>query len=287
MQIKPTRQLPWPLARVLAPSLGDLLLACGSSSGGPKSSPDGGSDDDSGPPIGASVLQAHLNPSRDGHYIDPRMTKAAAAAMKIDTTFDGTITGPLWGQPLYVENGVDGKGTYYVADDTNDIYALDETTGKPVWAKTPLAMSAGQAGSGCGNVNPVGVTGTPVIDLASRTLYFSAAVGVASGIQSHEIYALSIDDGSVKSGWPIDTNTIKSASGVPFNPQPQGQRSALALVHDILYVSWGGEDGDCGTYHGWVMSVPVADPKSATGFARAAGGGGMWAVGGLASDGTD
>jgi hypothetical protein len=115
MRTHPTRQLPRTLARLLAPSLGALLLASGSSSGGPKSSPDGGGSDDdggtdSGPPVGASVLQHHLNPSRDGHYIDPLMTKAAAAKMTIDTTFDGTITGPLWGH-VVVLRGYAGRAS--------------------------------------------------------------------------------------------------------------------------------------------------------------------------------
>jgi hypothetical protein len=249
--------------------------------------PEGGGGGDAG----ASVFQYHMNLNRDGHYIDPLMTLTHAAKMTIDTTFNGGIQGPLWGQPLYVEDGVGGKGTYYVADDGNDIYALDETTGTPDWKLTPLAMSAGQAGSGCGNVTPVGVTGTPIIDITSRTMYFVAAVGIASGIQSHEIYAVSIDTGTTKAGYPIDVNNIMSSSGpstpIKFNPQPQGQRSAMALLNGYLYASWGGEDGDCGNYNGWVVAVPVADPTTATGFATAGARAGMWAVGGLASDGTD
>lgn len=263
-------------------ALGALGLGCSTSGGGA----DGG----------ASVPAFHLNPARDGHYIDPRMTKTYAANMKFDPTFVGAsagpgvpIGGPLWGQPLYVENGVGGRGTYYVADDANDVYAIDETTGDSVWSKTPLAMSAGQAGSGCGNITPVGVTGTPVIDLTSRTMYLSAAVGVASGIQSHEIYALSIDDGSVVAGWPVDVDHLTSAapSSVTFSPTPQAQRSALALVNGYLYVAYGGGFGDCGDYHGWVVSVPVADPASVTAYATPAEKGGIWSVGGFASDGTD
>jgi hypothetical protein len=197
--------------------------------------------------------------------------------------------GSLWGQPLYVENGVGGKGTYYVADDWNDIYAIDETTGDVVWSKLPLAEAAGQAGSGCGNISPVGVTGTPIIDLPSRTMYLSAAIGIASGIQSHQIYALSIDDGTTVPGWPINVDNIISAppSSVTFNPPPQEERSALALVNGYLYVPYGGEEGDCGNYHGWVVSVPVADPTKVTAYATPAAKCGLWAVGGMASDGTD
>jgi hypothetical protein len=256
---------------------------------------DGGSGKDSAPPpdtgpapdVGSSVLEYHAHPSRDGLYVDKAMTMAHAGSLVLDTTFDGTIGGPLWGQPLYVESGVGGKGTFYVADDSNNVYAIDETTGLAVQSKTPLAMSAGQAGSGCGNVSPVGITSAPYIDLASRTMYLAAAVGTGSGIMTFQIHALSIDDLSEASGWPIDVSTITGTGGVTFNPPPQGQRGGLALINGYLYVAWGGEDGDCGDYHGWVVSVPISDPKSATGYATAAQGAGIWAVGGLASDGTD
>jgi hypothetical protein len=243
---------------------------------------------DTGPPdVGASVLEYHVHPSRDGHYVDPLMTPTYAASLTLDTTFDGTIGGPLWGQVLYVENGVASKGTFYVADDSNNVYAIDETTGKPVVSKTPLAMSAGQYGSGCGNVSPVGITSAPYIDLSTRTMYLAAAVGTGSGVMTYQIHALSIDDLSEVSGWPIDVTTITGTGGVTFNPPPEGQRGGLALVNGMLYVSWGGEDGDCGDYHGWVITVPVSNPKMATGYATAAQGGGIWAVGGLTSDGTD
>src|SRR5215472_8333664 len=136
---------------------------------------------DTGPPIGASVLMFHQHQERDGHYVDAAMTKAKAGALHIDTSFDGTIMGPLWGQPLYVENGPGGKGIFLVATDSNNVYALDETTGTPVWQKnmgTPAQMS----GPGCGNVHPIGVTGTPVIDLPGRTLYLDAGTGDVSQI---------------------------------------------------------------------------------------------------------
>jgi hypothetical protein len=283
-------------------TLFSLAIGCGNS-GGAKAGDGGPSDGrvpigdgaapDSGINAGASVLQYHLHASRDGHYVDPLMTPTYASSLVLDTTFVGkngpgvAIQGPLWGQVLYVENGIGGKGTYYAADDGNDVYAIDESTGKIVQSLTPLAMSAGNAGSGCGNVSPVGITSAPYIDLASRTMYLAAAVGTGSGIMTYEIHALSIDDLKEAPGWPIDVSTIQGTGGVTFNPPPEGQRGGLALLNGILYVAWGGEDGDCGDYHGWVVTVPVANPKAATGYATAAQGGGIWAVGGLASDGVD
>jgi hypothetical protein len=257
--------------------------------GGTKPPPDGGGS----PDVGSSVLEYHNNPARDGHYIDPLMTTTYAANLKFDTTFGSPtapgvpIQGPLWGQVLYAQNGVGGKGTFYVADDGNDVYAIDEATGSTDWFKTPLLTPA-STGQCPGNIQPLGITSAPYIDMSSRTMYLAAATGTAtSGIKTYMIYALSIDDGSTVSGWPIDVSTLTSSGGTAFNPGPQNQRGGLALLNGYLYVDFGGQDGDCGNYNGWVVAVPVADPSKATGFATAAQGGGMWTVAGLVSDGTD
>jgi hypothetical protein len=248
----------------------------------------------------------HNNPSHDGHYIDPLMTQAAAANLKIDTSFDGKLTvptggvvGTVWSQPLFVENGVGGKGTFYVADDADNVFALDETTGAIVWS-VAIDTPATSYGSGCGN-DPgggggagkyIGVTGTPVIDAGHRVMYLVAvhASGSNMPMEAYKIHALSIDTGSEitsPAGWPIDVSTITSASGVKFNVPPQIERGALALVNGYLYVPFGGEDGDCGDYHGWIVAVPIATPSSVTGYTTATGKAGIWAVGGAASDGTD
>jgi hypothetical protein len=242
---------------------------------------------DGGAPLTASVLQFHMNASRDGHYVDPSLTPARAGSLAIDPTFDAPVRGPLRSQPLYVSNGVNGRPTIYVADDSNDVYALDEQTGAPFWSITPLAPAAGRAGSGCGNVRPVGVTGTPVIDLTSRTMYLVTASGVDAGIKAQQIHALSIDTGAETSGWPIDVSHFHPDGGVAFDPVPHQQRGALALVNGNLYVPFGGEAQDCGDFRGWVVTVPVTDPSMATAYQTPAKGGGIWAVGGIASDGTD
>jgi hypothetical protein len=277
----------WAITAALA------LAACGGDNTSGAGPPDGsvpqeGSvpPDGTSPAVGASVLMHHLNPSRDGHYIDALMTPAAAASLHVDTTFDGTVNGPVWAQPLYVENGPGGKGVFIVASDSNDVYALDETTGKPVWQKN-MGMPADNSGPGCGNVKPIGITGTPVIDLGSRSVYLNAGIGDANNTLSlHVLHALSIDDGSERVGWPVTVN-LKSPQGVQFSAPAENQRGALAFLNGYLYVPYGGHDGDCGNYHGWVVSLAVNNPTALSGYSTSAALGGMWAVGGIASDGTD
>jgi hypothetical protein len=235
-----------------------------------------------------SVLMLHAHVSRDGAYVQPALTKTEAATMHKDTTMAPTvIQGAVYAQPLYVQNGPNGKGIFIVVTASNNVYALSETDGSQVWKRT-IGTAATQSGAGCGNIKPLGIVGTPAIDLPSRTMYLSAAVATTDGsaIKTHEIHAVSIDDGTEKAGFPVDTSKL-AADGITFNPVVQNQRGALLVENGTLYVPYGGHAGDCGQYRGWVMGVPLANAAGAMAFATMAKAGGIWAVGGLASDGTD
>ena len=100
-----------------------------------------------------------------------------------------------------------------------------------------------------------------MIDEKARTIYVAGAIGDATGITAHQMHALSVDDGSERAGWPVDVSSI-SSGGVAFMASPQNQRSALSLVNGILYVAYGGHNGDCGNYRGWVVAVDTADPTN-------------------------
>jgi hypothetical protein len=233
------------------------------------------------------VLQHHNQSSRSGLYIDPAFTQAAAANLKRDLTFNGLIAGNVYAQPLYVENGPGGRPMIIAVTELNNVYALDAGNGSVIWQRqvgTPVARSS----LACGDIDPLGITGTPVIDLASRTLLFDAMTTPDNGsTKRHLIYALNVDTGTTNSGWPVDINATASFGGKSFTSTTQNQRSALALAQGYVYVTYGGHAGDCGTYYGWVVGIPLANPASVTAWATAARGGGCWSVGGPASDGTN
>jgi len=261
---------------VLGMALG-ALAAChaSKSSGGASNTGDGGP--------GASVLCFHNHINRDGLFVDPLITAAAAPGFALDPTFDGTIVGNVYGAPLYVENGPDGKGAFYVATESNNVYALDETTGMPDWTVN-LATPATNAGVPCGYIHPIGVTGTPAIDLATGLMVLDAASADMNGnVATHTIYALSILDGSTQ--WSLDVSTLKDATGRTFSPQPQNQRSAVLIVNGIAYVAYGGNGGDCGVYHGWLVGVPLTGTGARAWATQTPQGGGMWAAVGPSSDG--
>jgi len=225
----------------------------------------------------ANVLEYHGNAKRTGLYVDPTFTRAAAAMIKKDAAFNATVAGPTYAQPLFWEG--EGKDLVITATEQNEVTAFNAADASVVWRKT-LAMPV-STGLPCGNIKPLGVTGTPVIDAASKTLYVAA---MTPG-PKHQVYALGLDDGEIKPGFPVDLSTVKAGS-LAFNSAEQNQRGALTIVNNTLYIPYGGHYGDCGAYHGWVIGVPLnASGATPTGWATKAKAGGIWAPGGVASDG--
>ena len=234
--------------------------------------------------VSGDVLQHHVNGNRDGAYVDPLITRKAAAGIRRDKTFNAPIQGPIYAQPLYASNGPGGKATLIVVTERNAVVALEGATGAQLWTKT-LGSPVPRSQLPCGNIDPLGITGTSVIDPNSRTIYVAAMTTPDGGrTKQHLIFALSLDDGSTRPGWPVNVSAMKYG-GFSFNSSVQNQRGALLLNSGVLYVPYGGHWGDCGDYHGWVIAVPITDPKNTTAWATEARGGGVWAPGGIATDG--
>ena len=174
-----------------------------------------------------NVTQYHNNLSRDGLFIDPAFTPSAAANLARDVNFDGTIVGNVYAQPLYVEGGLDNRAKVIAVTESDNVYALDAITGMMIWQR-----NVGTPASGMGLISPVGITGTPVIDLPSRALIL---VAVISG-PNNMIYSLDVDTGATNPGFPIDVN----ASFPGFSSSLHMQRGALMLLGNMVYVPYGG-----------------------------------------------
>ena len=230
-----------------------------------------------------NVTQEHNNPSRDGVYIDTAFTLAAAANLTRDLGFDGTISGNVYAQPLYIEGGPNGPMIIAVTE-SNNVYALDATTGTVIWQRTDIGPSVPSSSLPCSNIDPVGITGTPVVDLASRSLFFDALIDGAT--IKHFIYSLNVDTGATNAGWPVDVNARATYNDMTFESRVQEERGGLALVDGIVYVSYSGYSGDCDNYHGWVVGVDISSTATHA-WATTAIGGGIWGHGGVASDGTN
>jgi outer membrane protein assembly factor BamB len=186
----------------------------------------------------------HHDSARSG--IDPDSTSPVTPTQVWQTP---ALDGQIWGQPLVYGSRV------YVATENDTVYALDFSTGAVVWQKH-LATPVDASQLCGGDINPtVGITSTPVIDPTSGRIYVVADTEenhVASTI-AHEMYALNMSDGSVAVGpVPVDPPGAPAAD----TPANQLQRESLALDAGKLIIGYGGNDSDCGNYHGWLVAAP-------------------------------
>ena len=239
-----------------------------------------------------NVAQYHNHSSRDGLYVDGAFTQSAAANLTRDMNFDGTIVGNVYAQPLYIEGGPSGPMIIAVTE-SNNVYALNALNGTVIWQRN-VGVPVPSVDLDCTGINPMGITGTPVVDLASRALFLDTITTPDGGATiKHYIISLNVDTGTSNSGWPVDVAVMAHYNSINFTAAIQLQRPALIIVNNILYVGYGSM-GDCNLYHGWLVGVPINNPASVMAWAAGTSpanpgtyGGAIWGVGGIASDGNN
>ncbi|MBV8525573.1 MAG: PQQ-binding-like beta-propeller repeat protein [Acetobacteraceae bacterium] len=225
----------------------------------------------------------HAAEDRSGRYSVPGLTWANAASITRDASFDGAVDGRVYAQPLYWRPENRAHGLVIVATETNHVYGLDAATGHPLWQRI-LGPPAPRSALPCGNINPLGITGTPVIDVQAGALYLDAMVD-QHGSPHHLVFGIRLSDGAMLPGWPVDVEAALRDKGIRFSAAVQNQRGALALSGGRLYVPYGGHWGDCGDYHGMVAGFQLDPPGALGAWMTRAPKGGVWAPGGIASDG--
>lgn len=231
-----------------------------------------------------SVVTYHNSMDRHGDYTVPALNAAAAATIHLDKNFHGNVKGHVYAQPLFWKPVSGQHGLLIVATESNVVYALDGKKGDAVW-HTALPAPVALKNLPCGNIDPSGITGTPVIDPASGTIYLDALTATPNGPR-HMIYALSAATGAILQNWPIDVQGSLTNVGTKFSSSTQGERSALQFFNGMLYVNYGGNDGDCGTYFGTVIQIDPTTAKIVANWQTRAQGGGIWSQGGTAGDGS-
>ena len=171
---------------------------------------------------------------------------ALPTAGRLTRSWTATLDGAVYGQPLVV------GGDVIAATENDSVYAISRATGKTVWRAhvgTPVPESALH---GCGDIFPLGITGTPVYDRGDGLVY---AVAETSGYQ-HVLFGLSVTDGKVEVRRDLDQPTGAN------EPDWNQQRPALAIDDGRVYAAFGGLAGDCGAYIGGVVGVDL-DGKGA------------------------
>ncbi len=177
-----------------------------------------------------------------------------------------SLDGAVYAEPLVV------SGRVVVATEANSLYALDARTGQIQW-RTNLGAPVRARDLPCGNIDPLGITGTPVYDPRAGLIF---AVAEVSG-PAHVLVGVELQTGAVK--------VRRSADPPGADPVAHQQRAALALAGSLIYIAYGGLFGDCGNYHGWVVAAPTDGGGSLLAFqVPTAREGGIWAPSGPAID---
>ena len=230
----------------------------------------------------------HLDAARSGNdTTDPGLGGSVSPSWT-----SPTLDGLIYGEPLHL------NGVVYVATQRNSIYALQATDGHILWSlvgilpPVPLSEVHSETGvpNGCGNIDPLGITGTPVIDptLGTAGILFAAAetytVGVANSIQ-HRLIRVDL------SSHALTTRNIDPVAPGFTDGTTRGleqERGALNLAGGEVVVPYGGLVGDCGIYHGFAVSSLEDLTGPANTFAVDPGHtrGGIWGSSGSAVDGS-
>ncbi len=158
-----------------------------------------------------------------------------------------SLDGAVYASPLVLR---DAKGDLIIAaTENNTLYAL-RNNGSVVWSRhigTPVNGSS----LPCGNINPTGITGTPVYDPATGLVF---AVAFLSG-DKHVLVAVNAETGTLAWTRPVDP------PGSHANVEQE--RGALLLSGGKVWVPYGGLYGDCGPYHGYLVGIPTSGQGAA------------------------
>jgi uncharacterized protein (TIGR03437 family) len=218
-----------------------------------------------------SVLTYHNDLARTGQNLNETiLTPAAVSSGQFGQLFTDALDGQVYAQPLYVPQlNIPNKGTYnviFVVTEHDSVYALDAdgNAAAPLWHVSFIDPASGvitvpAASLTCTVITPeIGITGTPVIDASSGTLYVVAMTLEQFGqTYVQRLHALDIATGAEKPGSPVEIAASVPGTGdgnttVTFQPWLYKERPGLLLLNGVVYTSWSSHC-DSGNYHGWMI----------------------------------
>ena len=216
---------------------------------------DGEMDRVATPSLGDLLTYDYGN-TRSGHDpVDPPIRTLSGHAV----WDDGSLDGGVYGEPLVYD------ATVYAATENDTVYAIAAHTGKVLWhlhvgTSVPKSVVDSAPTVGCGDIDPLGITGTPVIDSATDEIFVAEETELAGqrgweGIR-HWLVAISLS--SHKMLWHRGIDPPYGNNPSHYIIAAEQQRPALTLANGTVYVDFGGLDGDCGQYHGYVVGLPIS-----------------------------
>jgi hypothetical protein len=229
----------------------------------------------------AGMYTYHDDLARDGaNQQEYALTPADVSSATFGKLFSCTVDGAIYAEPLWVAN-VEVSGAphnvVFVATEHDSLYAFDADTSpcEPLWQVSLIDVSHGGTGDettvpggttgylvgkGYGDLTPeVGVTGTPVIDPTTKTLYVvSKSMNAAGTLFYQRLHAIDVTSGAEKAGSPVDIaatypGTAAGGSTIAFSAQMEDQRAGLALYNGTVYIAWGSHE-DALPYYGWMIA---------------------------------
>jgi hypothetical protein len=278
-------------------------------------------------PANVDVLVYHNDPFLSGqNLMEDTLTPADVNPTNFGKLFSIPVDGYVYAEPLYMAN-LDIAGAVhnvaFVATEHDSVYALDADSptagpnGDGVYWQTSFINPANgittipspSVVSNSDIVPEIGITGSPVIDGSTGTLYVVAATlemrsGTAHYVQ--KLHALDITTGNERTtpytlgdtvqggaegGWTNVSNISVSGVGdgssggvIRFNAARENNRSALQIVNGVVYVAFASHS-DYRPYHGWLIGFDETTLQRVQVFNTApnAGGVGIWQSGGAVS----
>jgi PKD repeat protein len=233
-----------------------------------------------------SVLTYHNDNTRSGQNTNETiLTAANVNTNSFGLLFSYPVDGHVYAQPLYVPGVIiPGRGAHnvvFVATQHNTVYALDADdpgdNGGLLW-KVNLGTSASLPTPDfgwIGNVGidvEVGITGTPVIDPVSGTLFVDTFTHEGPLYYLHRLHALNITNGAEQTNSPVVVTASVPGLGdgsvngvVTFDPIQQLQRPALTLAGGVVYIAYGSYS-DRDPYHGWIIGFDATTLQQLTNY---------------------
>jgi hypothetical protein len=233
----------------------------------------------------AGIFTYHYDLTRDGvnsqeYALTSNSVNQNSFGKLFSCAVDGAVyTEPLWVPGLTVNGSV--RNVVFVATQHDSLYAFDADASpcQQLWhvsvidgahggtsGETPV--NGADVGFGYKDITPeIGVTGTPVIDPNTNTLYVVSKSENSGPVFHQRLHAIDLVTGSEKLSAPVTISASvpgmgDGSSGTPptiaFNPQTENQRPALALVNGVVYVGWSSHE-DKGPYHGWLLGYNASN----------------------------
>jgi hypothetical protein len=199
------------------------------------------------------------------------LTPANVNSSQFGKLFSVTLDGWVYAQPLYLSNVSISGGTHnvlYAATEHDSLYAIDANTGTIYWQISLIPSGGNTVNSssdlGCGDLVPeIGITGTPVIDTSTGTIYLVAKSKVNGSLVQY-LHAIDVGTSAEKFGAPMliqatvpGTASDGNGTTVSFSPHFENQRAGLLLENGHVVIGWSSHC-DINPWHGWIMSYSVS-----------------------------